>query len=176
LHARILKQESLMYDQKLLTHYLKRTFAIDWDGYHGAAHWSRVALWGKRVGEQTGADLMVVQLFALLHDHKREDEHRDPEHGYRAADVLPQLRGELFTLSDKQFSQLSDAVRWHSDGLRSNDVTIQTCWDADRLDLARVGIYPNPQFLSDKGSVHIDEASDMARGWADGFVQGRFKG
>jgi len=25
-----------------------------------------------------------------------------------------------------------------------DDVTIQTCWDADRLDLGRVGIIPDP--------------------------------
>jgi hypothetical protein len=27
------------------------------------------------------------------------------------------------------------------------DITVQTCWDADRLDLPRVGIQPLPQFL-----------------------------
>ena len=29
----------------------------------------------------------------------------------------------------------------------SNNVTIQTCWDADRLDLSRLGITPNPALL-----------------------------
>lgn len=125
-----------MIDQKALTQYLKDSFAIDWDGYHDAAHWSRVALWGKRV-----------------------------------ADILPQLRGSLFNVSEKQFAQLSDAIRWHSDGLRSNDVTIQSCWDADRLDLARVGIYPDAHFLSHTGSVHIEAASEMARAWTDSFKQ-----
>ena len=27
------------------------------------------------------------------------------------------------------------------------DITVQTCWDADRLDLGRVGIRPHPKYL-----------------------------
>ena len=32
------------------------------------------------------------------------------------------------------------------------DVTIQTCWDADRLDLSRVGIRPDPKKLCTKAA------------------------
>ncbi|MFM7531655.1 MAG: hypothetical protein ACKO5J_04035, partial [Rubrivivax sp.] len=35
----------------------------------------------------------------------------------------------------------------HSSGLTEADVTVQTCWDADRLDLGRVGIRPSPRYL-----------------------------
>ena len=42
---------------------------------------------------------------------------------------------------------LTYAVRHHSDGLIEADVTVQTCWDADRLDLGRVGIVPRPDRL-----------------------------
>jgi uncharacterized protein len=31
--------------------------------------------------------------------------------------------------------------------LTEADVTVQTCWDADRLDLGRIGIKPEPRFL-----------------------------
>ncbi|MBT5083254.1 MAG: hypothetical protein HOM62_22025 [Rhodospirillaceae bacterium] len=27
------------------------------------------------------------------------------------------------------------------------DITVQTCWDADRLDLGRAGIVPDPRYL-----------------------------
>lgn len=37
---------------------------------------------------------------------------------------------------------LAYAVRHHSDGLIEADITVQTCWDSDRLDLGRVGITP----------------------------------
>lgn len=38
---------------------------------------------------------------------------------------------------------------WHlqSDGHTDADITVQTCWDADRLDLGRVGINPAPEKL-----------------------------
>ena len=39
------------------------------------------------------------------------------------------------------------ACREHSSGRIHADVTVQTCWDADRLDLGRVGIKPNPAYL-----------------------------
>ncbi|MCB2041992.1 MAG: hypothetical protein KDH48_15080, partial [Rhodoferax sp.] len=43
---------------------------------------------------------------------------------------------------------LQAACRGHSDGHRAgHDVTVLTCWDADRLDLGRVGIRPLPERL-----------------------------
>jgi hypothetical protein len=42
------------------------------------------------------------------------------------------------------------ALPWrgiHAKGLIEADVTVQTCWDADRLDLGRVGIVPDPARL-----------------------------
>jgi uncharacterized protein len=53
----------------------------------------------------------------------------------------------LFTATDAEMSLLIDACTRHSDGHLEADVTVQTCWDADRLDLPRVGIRPLPQFL-----------------------------
>ena len=41
----------------------------------------------------------------------------------------------------------SNAI-WHTDAEHSDDVTIGTCWDADRLDLGRVGIIPDEAFMS----------------------------
>ena len=37
-------------------------------------------------------------------------------------------------------------------GRLSKDATIQTCWDADRLDLGRVGERPNPTYLGTKAA------------------------
>ena len=39
------------------------------------------------------------------------------------------------------------AIRDHSDGLSAGDITVLTCWDADRLDLGRVGIRPRAKEL-----------------------------
>ncbi len=35
----------------------------------------------------------------------------------------------------------------HSDGLKEADITVQTCWDAGRLDLGRVGTTPKAEYL-----------------------------
>jgi uncharacterized protein len=39
------------------------------------------------------------------------------------------------------------ACRLHTDGHTEGDPTLQACWDADRLDLGRVGITPKPHRL-----------------------------
>ena len=50
-------------------------------------------------------------------------------------------------LSGKRLRLLLHACRRHSDGLTEGDITVQTCWDADRLDLGRIGIRPDPNRL-----------------------------
>jgi uncharacterized protein len=90
----------------------------------------------------------VVSLFAFLHDARRESDVDDPQHGERASALVEQLRDEgLVTLGDEQTALLDSACRDHSAGLLDADVTVQTCWDADRLDLGRVGVFPNPDRL-----------------------------
>jgi hypothetical protein len=36
----------------------------------------------------------------------------------------------------------------HTDGHITDDPLVGACWDADRLDLPRVGIAPDPRYLS----------------------------
>ena len=50
-------------------------------------------------------------------------------------------------LSDQELELLTHACRHHSDSFMEGDVTVLTCWDADRLDLERVGIRPDPKYL-----------------------------
>jgi uncharacterized protein len=38
-------------------------------------------------------------------------------------------------------------MRLHSDGHTEGDAAVRACWDADRLDLWRVGIRPAPDRL-----------------------------
>ena len=72
----------------------------------------------------------------------------DPGHGPRAADTLATLIGVLFTLDPERLALLEQAIRHHTDGATSTDPTIGTCWDADRLDLGRVGKRPEARFMS----------------------------
>jgi uncharacterized protein len=114
------------------------------------------------IGAECGADLNVVELFAFLHDSKRLNEYSDPDHGARAAEYATSLNGSFFTLNANQLDLLCIAMRGHSGGQVHSDPTIQTCWDADRLDLGRVGIRPDPYFLSSLAAPHIQSAYEWS--------------
>lgn len=116
-------------------------------GHHGVVHWARVMENGLRIAETNGADVEVVALFALFHDSRRENEQIDDGHEQRGAEFARTLRGSLVHLDDRRFELFYEACRLHTDGLTDADPTIQACWDADRLDLGRVGITPHKRFL-----------------------------
>lgn len=116
-------------------------------GVHGIAHWARVYENGLRLAGQNGACLPIVELFAVLHDACRVQDGPDPGHGRRGAELARSLHGTYFSLPAEELEVLCYACVYHTDGLLEADVTVQTCWDADRLDLGRVGITPRPQRL-----------------------------
>jgi uncharacterized protein len=96
-----------------------------------------------------GADPHVAVLFGLWHDSQRQSDGRDPEHGRRAAGKVKFLgRHDLFDATDEQAALLEEACAGHVDGLVTEDPTIGVCWDADRLDLGRCRITPDPAYLS----------------------------
>lgn len=124
-------------------------FTLGPETIHGVVHWETVMGHGIRLAESTpGADLMVVRLFALLHDCRRVSDGRDNLHGSRAAEAAAGIRGVLIFIDDRQFDLLAEACRYHTDGRISKDPTIGCCWDADRLDLVRVKVRPKMHFLS----------------------------
>lgn len=124
-------------------------FVLRRGGVHGPAHWQRVRENGLRLAHLNGADAELVELFALLHDCCRESDSSDPEHGPRAAAWMEPLRDELFgPLGHRRFVLLQEAVRDHTSGHHHRNVTVGSCWDADRLDIGRVGIRPLRRFLS----------------------------
>lgn len=120
--------------------YLHERFAIDWHGHHGISHWSRVRVNGLHLALLTGADRVVVEFFAFLHDSCRENEYHDPLHGSRAAELVMRLPQSLLPVTDVQRHTLAEACRGHTGGDAHPCITVATCWDADRLDLYRVGI------------------------------------
>ena len=127
--------------------FARETFELDWHGIHGVSHWSRVRLNGLILAERTGANPLVVEYFAFLHDLGRENDDYDPDHGLRGAEIAEDVNGTLIKLSRNELALLKKACEGHSDGHTQADVTIMTCWDADRLDLGRVGIDPDPDKL-----------------------------
>jgi uncharacterized protein len=94
------------------------------------------------------ADPAVVFGFALLHDSRRLDDGDDPEHGPRAAELLRRLPERLFGLDAGQRERLAHACATHTRALTTDEPTVGACYDADRLNLWRVGTYPDPRLLS----------------------------
>lgn len=132
-------------------------------GIHGVVHWARVLENGLRIAEVNGADRDVVALFALFHDSRRVNESRDDGHGLRGAKLARSLRESIVTLDDFRFNLLFEACRLHTAGLTAGDPTIQACWDADRLDLGRAGIVPDPgRLCSDAARSLLDWANERA--------------
>ncbi len=120
---------------------------INWSGIHSVSHLARVYENGIHLVESTGANKRVVKLFALFHDSRRLNESWDPEHGPRGADLAESWRGKYFELPDSEFDLLFTACSLDTQAKTHVDTTIKTCFDADRLDLGRVGKTPDPRFL-----------------------------
>jgi uncharacterized protein len=152
-----------MLDLKSIVHVILTDYALSWHGPHGVCHWARVLENGLRLAEATGANADVVRLFAIFHDSRRVNESTDCGHGQRGAELAAHLCGEVFDLPDPEFHHLYAACAGHEHGMIDAATTVQTCWDADRLDLGRVGMHPDPRMLCTDVARH----PDIIR-WADG--------
>jgi len=135
-----------MISQDLMTSILAR-YTLPPAGTHGVPHWARVLENGKRLSKATRARTDVVELFAVFHDCQRINENIDDGHGRRGSGLARELRGVAYDLDEDDFRLLVKACDLHTEGYLDGDMTLQTCWDADRLDLGRVGITPRPEKL-----------------------------
>ncbi len=154
-----------MISEKLIRAILAQ-YALSPKGIHGLLHWGRVLENGLRLAETTNAKIEVIELFAVFHDSKRTNDAIDKNHGRRGGDYAASLWGKLFDLSEEDFNLLYTACAYHTDGLTEGDITVQTCWDADRLDLGRVRIKPKSRYLctaSAKSPQMIKWANERSR-------------
>lgn len=135
-------------DYAALLEAVRDQMSLDLDSVHGPDHWRQVALNGLLLAQETGADPVVVRLFALFHDARRLDEWTDPEHGPRGGELALAWCGVRYELDDRRLGLLVRACRAHTSAQSpTGDVTVDTCIDADRLDLPRVGMMPDPERL-----------------------------
>jgi len=117
------------------------------DGLHGLPHWARVARNGYWLAAAAGVAPRLVEPFALLHDACREDDGHDPGHGPRAAALAGVLSPELLELDAAEILLLREACGQHMRGRMLAHPAVQVCWDADRLDLPRLGLALDPRRL-----------------------------
>lgn len=119
------------------------------DSIHGYDHWRGVERRGHYIAERNGADKKVVSAFAFTHDIGRTSDSKEPGHGQCGADIIREFFvAEVFDLNARQYEQLLQAVTEHDiETAQSSDITVQTCWDADRLDLPRLYVFPDKNRL-----------------------------
>ena len=140
-----------------LKEYLLENFLLGKLSTHGPCHWDRVLKNGLLIAkEDPYIDKLIIILFSYIHDSKRIDEYTDSKHGERAASSIEELEKlKLINISHKQKEILHFAVKNHNEGNISKNPTIGACWDADRLELNRVGIFPRPEFFSTKAYLVV---------------------
>jgi uncharacterized protein len=129
---------------------------------HGETHWKAVALMGLHLARLTpDADVGFIYAFACLHDLMRQDDGLDPEHGQRAAGLFTEIVERRrfsndFPPADSRTNDLHYAIANHvgTPHARAHaNVNVGLCWDADRLNLWRVAIIPDDQYLSTNAAL-----------------------
>ena len=129
---------------------------------HGISHWDRVYRNGLLLLSYE-VNPVVVGLFAYLHDSCRENDSIDIKHGPRAAEFIETVRNKyLADISDEEIELLKEACRLHTTTLKTGNPTIDACFDADRLDLWRVGIVPDPDRLATERGKAIARNTDYS--------------
>lgn len=164
-----MNQDSNILTTRLISA-ISQQFNLSLDGIHGKSHWARVLDNGLRLAALNGANINVVSLFALFHDSQRINDARDDNHGKRGAELAFTMRKRYFDISDHEFDLLYNACELHTDGLTESDITIQTCWDSDRLDLGRVNIELDPTYLC---TFHAKEPHTLE--WANSRAKARYQ-
>ena len=151
-----------MVDLETIWCWVLKDTSVEHASIHGPDHWARVERNGLYVAQKTGADKMIVQLFAVFHDCMRWNENIDPGHGRRGAEYAVQIKNEFINISSNDFDKFYYACEWHTDQIKTDDITIAACWDADRLDIGRVGFILDPQYMNSKPAQEIAKRDDIS--------------
>jgi uncharacterized protein len=139
--------EAIPINYDAVWEHVTKEFQCDPDSIHGPNHWRRVERNALKISASNGANVEVLKLFAVFHDSRRQNDSVDSGHGERGTKFAEGLRGVLFNLSDDHSELLRYACVYHASGQLSDDPTIGACWDADRLDLTRIGQTPKTRFM-----------------------------
>lgn len=127
-------------------------------------HVLRIINFGRYLARKNGANMNVVILFAALHDIEK-NEANIPEHGAMAAKKIEGSYHFLFyNLSSNEKELVKKACEVHSSEVITGDVTIDTCLDANRLDIGRYGIeYDIEKFATEEARMLAEEYSGRYR-------------
>lgn len=127
---------------------------------HGVKHGKIVEAFGMYLAHYyPECDRDVVRWFAYLHDSQCEvynPDYNDDGHGQRAADYIDKIRlTYLSELNDMQIEKLKTACIMHTSTHKVDDVTVNVCFDSDRMDLPRVNIQVNPEKMATDAGANL---------------------
>lgn len=112
---------------------------------HGIPHLRRVAVTAGRIAASIGEDIESAVVAGFLHDCARSDDAGGTRHAHDSAILAKKLLSMYYPHLDA--AHLCDAISRHADGKTTKDLLIGCVWDADRLDLRRLGIEVDPDLL-----------------------------
>ena len=129
--------------------------------YHGNQHWRCVSMVGSRLAKQEGINPLLPLLFGIFHDSMRENDDDDPYHGRRGAGLAVEMYQQgLLPISEAMLSKLVHACNTHTEAPATYDPHAGVCYDADRLNLWRVGIEPHQKYISTDAGLQSCHAQD----------------
>lgn len=138
---------------------------------HGVTHWTRVHRYGLLLADSlklSEEERLAIALFGWTHDLARTDDNGGNQHSIDGAKYIQYVTDRLFSdFPETTLDVVTTAIRYHSDGMNAEEAlyelpivdnstwsrestlnTIGCCWDADRLDLLRLGIVPDESMMS----------------------------
>lgn len=149
---------------------------------HGFLHSKYVEAFGLIMVEEYAkenivVDKDVVQWFAYLHDSMSKDKKYDPKHGEKAASYIDEIRNDyLQDLSEIQIVKLKKACTLHSTIISTGDITIDVCFDADRLDSPKFGRVTDIEKMATRIGKDLAHARISAlRLYAEPYVRDTFQ-
>ncbi|MDT8284120.1 MAG: HD domain-containing protein [Thermovirgaceae bacterium] len=117
-------------------------------GLHGISHLRRVAILSGRLAGAVGEDVESAVVMGFLHDCARRNDGTDLEHPHDSAVLARGLIERFFPHLD--VDRICDAIEGHADGEVTTDPLTACLWDADRLELKRIGRTIDLDLLSTK--------------------------
>ena len=152
----------LWENNKELINLLQRESKLFHSPIHGFKHWRTVEKNGMYLSQFNDGDPAVISHFAYLHDCMRVNEHRDDGHGLRGGKYALKNK-DILELNEHQLDLLYKACAGHTGGRNPSCDTIACCWDADRLDIRRVGLEPDLQWYNTDAARKMVINKDFTR-------------
>ena len=144
---------------KELINQLQRESKLFHSPIHGFKHWRTVEKNGLYLSQFNNGAPLVISHFAYFHDCMRVNEQRVDSHGIRGGKYALKNK-DMLELTDEQLHTLYRACAGHTGGRNPSCDTIACWWEADRLDIRRVGIVPDLQWFYSDAAIEMVSKDD----------------